>query len=208
MASPAPDVSSLPPRSAAASRNLSSPGSTGLTFEARTVANGGGIAVATPGISRGYAAPVRTETRASHPVLEVKIRNLAPQPASAHFDWFFIASGLNGQSRYVWDRGQRDVSLLPGGDQTETIESTPVEQKTVTETHLQTVTTTMSNGSTTTGQQAVSSQRRVGSRPDGWIVRMFVGDVLVKVQASTTVFEQVARDPVELDRLLKMKPPL
>jgi hypothetical protein len=136
----------------------------------------------------------------------VKVHNLAPQPASAHFDWFFVASGLNGRGRYVWDQGERDVSLLAGGDQTETIESRPVEQHTINETHLQTTITTMSDGSTYTTQHPVSSQQRTGSRPDGWIVRMFVGGVLVKVQASTAVFEQVARDQAQLDYLLKAKP--
>jgi hypothetical protein len=152
------------------------------------------------------------QTRDSHPVLEVKVHNLAPQPATAHFDYFFIASGLNGRGRYVWDRGERDVSVLAGGEQTETIESIPVEQKAINESHSFNVTTTYRDSAGITHQvtqpQTIATQRHTGSRPDGWIVRMFVGNVLVKVQASTTVFEQVAQDPVALNQLLKMKPPL
>jgi hypothetical protein len=151
---------------------------------------------------------VKTETRGSHPVIELQVHNLAAQPASAHFDWFFIASSLYGQGRYVWDRGERDVAVLAGGQQKETIESSAVEQKTVTETHIQTTITKMSDGSSFTTRQPVTTQSRTGSRPDGWIVRMFVGGALVKVQASTAVFEQIARDPVQLDTLLKGKPPL
>jgi hypothetical protein len=209
MASPPPGPSSLPSRAALSV-------STGLTFEAKTVANGGGItapgAVASQpqtayGVPKQYAPPSKIETRASHPVLQLKVHNLAPQPANAHFDYFFIASGLNGGGRYVWDHGERDVAVRAGGDQTETIESIPVEQRTINETHSFNVTTTYTNGSTSTQRQTESTQRRTGSRPDGWIVRMFVGNALVKVQASTSVFEQVARDPVALEQLLKSKPP-
>jgi len=202
VATPAPFVSSLPPRGSTSSGNLSSPGAIGLTFEAKTVANGGGVTSAT---AAGSVAPVRTETRASHPVIEVDVHNFSNQPANAHLDWFFVASGSN-VGRYVWDQGDRDVAVLPAGAQTETLESRPVEQQTINETHIQTTVTTMNNGTTQITRNPISTQRRTGSQPVGWIVRMFVGGVLVKVQGSSAIFEQIGRDQAQLNALLKVKP--
>jgi len=202
IATPAPFVSSLPPRGSTSTGNLPSPGSIGLTFDAKTVANGGGITGATT--VPGPIAPVKTETRASHPVLEVNVHNFSNEPANAHLDWFFLANAYN-VGRYVWDQGDRDVSVLAGGAQTETLESRPVEQHTINETHIETTVTRMTDGTTRISQKPVSTQRHAGSQPVGWIVRMFVGGALVKVQASTAAFEQIGRDQAQLNALLKVK---
>jgi len=184
--------------------------STSVTFEAKTVSNGGGVSIAAgPDTKKGFVPSSTKETRVSHPVIEVMVHNLAKQPANVHFDWFFIAASVDRKKggNYVWDKGERDVALVAGGSNTENLVSKPLEQHTDKESHMQTGPYTYGNGTVTGGNTMVGTLKQSGSRPEGWIVRMYVGGALVKVQASTNAFEQIARDPVQLEKLTSAMAP-
>lgn len=200
---------------AAAPSNLSSLAFQGLNFEAKMVTSGGKAKIDRAG---GGTSVAKTVSRESSPVIELQVRNVSKSAGDAHFDWFFVAKGVSGGSPFVWDKGERDVSLPPAGAQVETIESSPIIRTTTTKTREEMVTTpgvvrTSPYGPTGSTQPtrvatAVTSQERSGAQPYGWIVRMSVDGKVVKVQASSNSLELVGRDSAQLEKLLQKKPPV
>lgn len=61
----------------------------------------------------------------------------------------------------------------------------------------------MNTTSTKTGYAPTIERRQeqTGSQPFGWIVRMLVGETLVKVQASSPQLEVAGRDEVQNERI-------
>ena len=196
--------------------NLSPLAFQGLNFEAKTVANWGGQTIDRSAGATGSSSVTKKVTRESRPVIELQVRNVSRRPGLAHMDWFFVAQSVSGGGLFVWDKGERDVSLDAGAERAETIESSGLDQATKTETHGERVTVPGSSGRSPAGYSysrgpttvitPVTSQERSGARPNGWIVRMFVEGKLVKVQASSNPLEVIGRDSAQLENLLSRKP--
>lgn len=208
--SPPPPISSLPATAAVTH---------GLNFEAKTRASGGGN-TATDRSAFGNASQATissNEARESSPVLEVRIRNLSNQSENAHFDWFFVARALEAHGGlFVWDRGERDVVAIPGTEKVETMESKPLQQETTTQTHGRTyqtqnlITRDPDGYQHSTGGSSFTTfttrRERSGAQPVGWIVRMFVGGKLAKVQGSSSELEALGRDPARLEEFAHPAP--
>jgi hypothetical protein len=202
-APPAPATSNMPPG------GILPPGapSTGLNFEAKTIVNGGGVSTEkTANVNSAKA--VATTIRTLHPVLQINVRNVGHRPETARLEWFFVAKGLNGGDMFVWDQGEREVPMAAGTSRDEVVESKDLEQQLTTQTRSQSERVPgFGNRLATTVERAVTSQSRTGARTYGWIVRMFVEEQLVKVQASSKPLEMVARNSGEFEALLKRQPP-
>lgn len=183
----------------------------GLNFEAKTVTSGGRSTVDRN--SSAFSAK-ETKTQESQPTIELNVRNVSHQPNAAQFEWYFVAKAVSGGTPYVWDEGRREVQVPASGAQVETLESKPLTRETVRESHqeIEKRTTITQHGFGGTGMTSTttryvptvnSRQEQTGSQPFGWIVRMFVGETLVKVQASSSQLEVVGRDETQLKALLR-----
>ena len=197
---PAPKPAAPPPATPPPAPNLAGAAAArGLSFEARTLSHGGGQGGSFgSGDSEGKIS--KTRLRKSQTTLEIVVRNLAREPDTAHFDWFFVGKGVTTEDTFVWDQGVRDVTIPAASQKTETVES---EEIVSAETR-----TTSGSSSSSSSSPPTTSEKKSGARSYGWIIRMFVGGHLVKVQASNTRLEQIGRDPGQLTQLLKQKPPL
>jgi hypothetical protein len=202
-APPRPVISDLPPAGSAAEGSPS----TGLSFEAKTIVNGGGVSTEKMA-NVSSAKAVATTTRALHPVLQVNVRNVGHRAETARLEWFFVGRGVNGGEIFVWDQGGREMPMAAGTMRDEIIESKDLEQQLTTQTRTQSegVPGTFDRPATTVSRD-VSYQFRTGARTSGWIVRMFVEEQLVKVQASSKPLEMMARNSGEFEALLKRQPP-
>ncbi|MCE9610222.1 MAG: hypothetical protein K8R23_08425 [Chthoniobacter sp.] len=171
--------------------------SRGLSFDVRTLAHGGGqgekgVAVG----SEGQVSEVRL--RGSQITIEILVRNLAREADTARFECLFVGKGVSSEVLFVWDRVERQITV-PGGDhKRETVQSEEV---------LSAETRTRYSSSSSSSSSG-SQKKESGSRAHGWIVRAFVGEHLVKVQASNTTLDRIGNDPAQLASLLKQKPPL
>jgi hypothetical protein len=183
--------------------------SSGLTFEAKLVSNGGaskvdrGAAPPPGGFTAQYEIARSTETRASKMTVEMRARNMGTVPADAHFDWFFYARDLQSKTQYIWDRGQRDLSLAPGAEQKEMLASTELFQSTTKRTQSVPQQNTFGQ---TTGYTLQGSAQSSGARPYGWVVRLWSGDRLLMVRASSNDLETIARNITLLPKLQDPKP--
>ena len=67
----------------------------------------------------------------------------------------------------------------------------------------------MNTTSTKTGYAPTIERRQeqTGSQPFGWIVRMLVGETLVKVEASSPQLEVAGRDEVQMKELFQRPMP-
>jgi hypothetical protein len=171
-------------------------GTSSLTFSVRNVGSGGGA-------DQYSDAGGKTRTRRSKTILELKVRNLSAQPATAQFQWFFLGQPSNPGARssmatYVWDTGNRPVSVIPGGEITETLESAELVEATNTSPR----TVRDGNG----GNYIISTSQNDGARPVGWIVQMFADSKLVRVQASSGEFERIAYDANAMAALQANRP--
>jgi hypothetical protein len=121
-------------------------------------------------------------------VLELRARNLSKQPATVSFQWIFLAKNISGRGggAYIWDRGQKQVTLEGSGDTKETLESSELVQVSTVTSQRQLVRYT--DGSSK--YQTTSSQSKSGSRPVGWVVRMLEDGKVVRVQASSSEYEK------------------
>ena len=186
-----------PPATPPAATSLPSTAARGLSFEARQIASGGSPDGSnTARTSDGQIA--KTRVRNSQTTLEIQVRNLARETDTAHFDWFFVAKSVITENTYVWDKGERDVPVPAASQKKETVESEELAA---------TVTRTTSGSSSSSSSKGYTSEKKSGSRPYGWIVRMSVGGQVVKVQASNSELDKIARDPAQLTQLLKQTPP-
>jgi hypothetical protein len=186
----------------------------GLGFDAKYVATGGGVnhQVMTGGFAGGTT---NSRTRESQPVLELQMRNLSAQTDNVRFEWYFVARAISGDYQYVWDQGAQDFKLPGNTHRSEMIESKVLAQQSSVESHNERQAVTTSTYSPTSGSSkstsmqnvTVTTGRRTGAIPFGWIVRMFVDGKLAKVQASSFAFDQLGRNPEEMANFLKRSAP-
>lgn len=158
-----------------------------FSIAVRAVASGGGGQTGSPEMGRS-GLPTVTKTRDSQTNLELKIRNLSATPATAEIDYIFIAQKFPVGGTYIWDRGSRPIAVEAGAEITENIQSTAVVQTATTKTDRRYVSSSTGGGY----YENYSYQTREGSRPQGWIVRLFVDGKLSRVQTSRSEFDAMA----------------
>lgn len=130
---------------------------------------------------------------ASQTTLELRARNLSANPSAAQFEYFFIAQNVNGGKKYIASRGNKDIALEAGADTKEIFESAEIVQSTTTTSNR--VFVPSSPGGNTGTYQMRSTQSKTGSRPSGWVVRMFADGKLIRIQASSSELERMAYVP-------------
>jgi len=203
---PKPQTESLlkprttPPATPVPTPNLAAAAaSRGLSFEVRTLSHGGAKGdKSVTADSKGRVSEVRL--RGSQITIEVLARNLAREPGTARVECLFVGKGVNEESLFVWDRVEREITVPPSDQKREAVQSEEI---------LSAETRTRYDASSSSGEnQSAPTTKESGARPHGWIVRVFVGDVLVKVLASTSTLERIGSDAAQFASLQKQKPPL
>ena len=158
-----------------------------ISFDVRSVATGGGQTTGAAAPTMRSSTSGTSRVRERQTVLELRARNLSKQPATVSFEWVFLAKHVNGRGgAYVWDQGQKQVTLEGGGNTKETLESSELVQ-------VSTVTSQRYLVRYTDGSsryQTTSTQSKTGSRPVGWVVRMLEDGKVVRVQASSSEYEK------------------
>lgn len=157
--------------------------SNGLSFEARLISSGGASKVEQGGLQS-------SETRQSKMLVELRAHNFSATPAETRLEWFFVARDLQSKKYYVWSRGDRQLSLAGGAEQTEMAESTELARTTTKTTEIGIVTNAFGQ---TIGNTFHSSKSETGARPYGWIVRMWANGHLVQVRTSSNHLEAMGR---------------
>jgi hypothetical protein len=179
----------------------------GLSFQVKTVASGGETTVKRSAAKEAAPTTVVQEKQSRHPVLEMRVTNLAEYPDTAHFDWFFIARTVYGRRLVIWDQGERDIPVQPHQTTSERMESKDLLAERTRETRFDSTRYDYSDGSSNVVTTPVTSQELSGAHPEGWIVRMFVDGKLAKVQASSPPLEAVGGNPAQLDAMILRPPP-
>ncbi len=164
-----------------------------LTFDVRTVANGGGSNFDRKAPAGGQNTNLgsTTRTRTSQTSLELKVRNLSAAPASGDFEYYFVAQGLAKSKPYIYCTGKKSMTVGGGQEQKEVFQSTELVQVTTQQTGAQTVSQPGQDPYT----QITAASQKSGARPVGWIVRQMVDGKVVRVQASSSEYEQAGSNP-------------
>lgn len=178
-------------------------GSSSLSFEAKSVSNGGATKVQNGGTTGLMGENLKsTQTHQSMIRLEVRVRNFGTAAGQGHLDCYFVATEFSHGKRYIWNTVPRDVTVPPGGEKLELVESSQLTQ--VSERTYQSEVTTDVTGSYRFSESAAN--RTSGSKPYGWIVRLMSGDRVLKVQASSSELENIARDPSLIAKMQQEQP--
>lgn len=113
--------------------------------------------------------------------LGITVKNMSQQEGRVTVEWFFIAKTLNGNLRWIYDKGS-DALTMAKTSHTNLVANSKELQATVTESY------------------AYRSQ--TGSKPDGYIVRAKMADKVIAVSASSRPLEQAARDEKQIQGML------
>jgi hypothetical protein len=129
----------------------------------------------------GSSARTKAETRQ----LEIAVRNMSGTlPGDFNVEWFFVGRPAAGTRRFLYDKGSRRISLKPGA-----FEKFEVESKELSNYRYHSV----SSGYV----------YRSGDRADGWIVRVKVGDDVVRTKASSPQLEELEKNKDQFERFVK-----
>src|SRR4029079_3559913 len=129
----------------------------------------------------GSSAKTKAETRQ----LDIAVRNMSGTlPGDFKVEWFFVGKPAAGTRRFLYDKGSRQISLKPGA-----FEKFEVESKQLNNYRYHSV----SSGYV----------YRSGDRADGWIVRVKVGDDVVRSKASSPQLEELEKNKDEFERFVK-----
>jgi hypothetical protein len=129
----------------------------------------------------GSSAKTKAETRQ----LEIAVRNMSGTlPGDFNVEWFFVGRPAAGTRRFLYDKGSRRISLKPGA-----FEKFEVESKELSNYRYHSVTS--------------GYVYRSGDRADGWIVRVKVGEDVVRTKASSPQLEQLEKDKEQFARFVK-----
>lgn len=111
-------------------------------------------------------------------------------------EWFFVARDVQSKKSYVWDQGQKILSLPAGAEQTEVVESTELVRTSAKSSRTDLLKDPYGQ---VVGASITHSSSETGARPYGWIVRMWNGDRLVQVRTSSNDLQALGRslNPVE-----------
>ena len=126
-----------------------------------------------------------SRTKAETRQLEIAVRNMSGTlPGDFEVEWFFVGRPAAGTRRFLYDKGSRRISLKPGA-----FEKFDVESKELNNYRY---------------RSAYSGYvYRSGDRADGWIVRVKVGEDVVRTKASTVQLEAIEKDKVQFERFVK-----
>lgn len=129
----------------------------------------------------GSTSRSKAETRA----LEIAVRNMSGTlPGDFNVEWFFVGRPAAGTRRFLYDKGSRRMTLKPGA-----FEKFEVESKELSSYRYHSV----SGGYV----------YRSGDRADGWIVRVKVGDDVVRTKGSSPQLEELEKDKEQFERFVK-----
>jgi len=118
-----------------------------------------------------------SQTKTSSRLLNVNVRNMSPAPGDFEVEWYFFGKPANGSGRFLYDKGSKRVTLAPNA-----FEKVPIESKEL-------------SNHTVRDYYAYSYTYSSGDKADGWIIRVKVGDDVVRVKGSNALLEQLAQDP-------------
>ena len=131
-----------------------------------------------------YSDGSYNKTKVATRELNITVRNMAALPGQFTIEWFFVGKPATGTRRFLYDKGERNVTLAPNAFDKVSVESKELTSNTIRDTFY-------------TGYSYKS-----GDKPDGWIVRAKVGDEIVRVKTSSPQLEQLHSNKDEFDKLV------
>ena len=116
--------------------------------------------------------------------IRIAVTNMKATPSKVTLEWFFVAKVQTGNTRWVFDKGTEEVTV-----DAKTLFDEPRTSKDLVE----------------AGYSYLGSGSRTayGDKIEGYIVRVMSGTKILAIAASSNPLEQIGRDPVKLEALIK-----
>ena len=128
-----------------------------------------------------------SKTKSTTRELDITVRNMSALPGEFEIEWYFIGKPTSGNRRFLYDKGNRTVTLAPGA-----FEQFAVESKELTSNRVR-------------DYYWYGYSYQSGDKADGWIIRAKVGGEVVRVKTSSAQLEQLEKNPDEFTRLIGTK---
>ena len=147
-------------------------------------------ALETPGDSKttnnwrtydGSYSKTRVQTRD----LGITVRNMATLPGKFTVEWYFFGKPTGGSGRFLYDKGKQELTLAPSAFQKIDVESKELSSNSVRDYYWW------------------GYNYKSGDKADGWIVRVKVGDEVIRVKSSNAQLEQLEKNKAEFARLVE-----
>jgi hypothetical protein len=133
-----------------------------------------------PGIEKQWGSWEKDYKRSV--VLEIDVRNMLNQPDAVIVEWLFVAKTEGSNLKWAYDRGKREFTLAPLGNETLYARSRTLDEAVV---------------------EQIRFDERLAEGNDrmGYIVLAYGDDELLTVAASSRTLERIAKDEVQLKAL-------
>jgi hypothetical protein len=125
-----------------------------------------------------------SKTQATSRELGITVRNMSALPGEFDIEWYFVAKPAAGTRRFLYDKGEKHVSLKPSAFEKFAVESREL--------------TNHRYNSAFSGYSYKS-----GDKSDGWILRARVGEEIVRVKASNPQLEQLVGNKEEFKKFVE-----
>jgi hypothetical protein len=127
-----------------------------------------------------------SKTKVASRELAITIRNMSALPGQFSIEWYFVGKPANGTRRFLYDKGEKQVTLTPSSFEKFSVESKDLTSKAVRDSYYY-----------------YGYNYKSGDRPDGWIIRAKVGDDVVRVKASSPQLEQLEKNKEEFAKFVE-----
>ncbi|MEP6668873.1 MAG: hypothetical protein ABJF10_06965 [Chthoniobacter sp.] len=128
-----------------------------------------------------------SQTKTSSRELAITVRNMSALPGEFELEWYFFGKPASGSGRFLYDKGSKKMTVSPGASEKVAIDSKELSNHTVRDYYYW-------------GYNYSS-----GDKADGWILRVKVGEEVVRVKASNPLLEQLAADEAGFAKLTRSK---
>ena len=130
-----------------------------------------------------------SKTKTSSRDLTITVRNMSSSPGQFSIEWYFVGKPVNGTSRFLYDKGERQVTLAPSAFDKFVVESKELSSRNVRD-----------NGYY---YYYYGYSYKSGDRPDGWIIRAKVGDQVIRTKTSNAQLEQLVKNEEAFARFVE-----
>ncbi len=131
-----------------------------------------------------YSDGSYSKTKVATRELNITVRNMSALPGQFTVEWFFVGKPSSGTRRFLYDKGQRNVTLAPSAFEKISVESKELTSNSVRDYYY------------------YGYSYKSGDKPDGWIIRAKVGDEVVRVKTSSPQLDQLESNKAEFERFV------
>jgi hypothetical protein len=130
------------------------------------------------------------KTKVATRELAITVRNMSQTlPGKFTIEWYFIGKPTNGTRRFLYDQGNKEITLAPSAFEKIAVESKELSSRTVRDSYY----------------YSYGYNYKSGDKPDGWIIRAKVNGEVVRVKASSPQLELLEKNKAEFEQFVSRK---